>query len=70
MWVGSQGFPVCGVADPAANSCMWVWPSSGIPAALSGAQTVESPVATFCGNCPEDPLRTLLEAVSGIPATA
>src|SRR5579885_1627621 len=63
MCVGSHGFPVWGVAEPAANSCVWVWPRSTIPAAFSRAHTVLSPVATLTGNCPEDPSSTRLEAV-------
>ncbi len=60
---GSHGLPHCGVTARKANSSVWVWPRSTIPALANRAQAVLSPVATL-------PASTFEEAVTGRPFTA
>ena len=59
----SHGLPTWSVEPPKANSCVWVWPASTIPAAFRRAHTTESSVATL-------PSSIRLDAVTGRPATA
>ena len=58
----AHGLPTWSVVPPTANSWVWVWPSSTMPAAFRFAQTSLSRSGTSSN--------TLLEAASGLPATA
>jgi hypothetical protein len=54
----AHGLPTWSVVPPNANSCVWVWPTSTIPAARSRAHATASASATL-------PSSTRLDAVSG-----
>ena len=58
----ARGLPTWSVVPPIANSCVWVWPSSTMPAAASRIQTSLSRAGVSSSS--------RLDAVSGLPATA
>ncbi len=58
----AHGLPTWSVVPPQANSCVCRWPRSTIPSARSLAQTSQSRSGTSAS--------TVLDAVSGFPATA
>ena len=58
----AHGLPTWSVVPPAANSCVWTWPSSTMPSAASLAHASQSRSGTSSS--------TRLDAVSGFPATA
>ena len=60
---GAHGLPTWSVVPPAANSCVWVCPTSTIPRARSRAHGSLSAAAGSSAS-------TRLDAVSGRPATA
>ncbi len=59
----AHGLPTWSVVPPHANSCVCVWPSRTMPRSRRRRQASQSSPATL-------PSSTLLEAVSGRPATA
>ena len=58
----AHGLPTWSVVPPAANSCVWVWPSNTIPCSRSRVQATASWSGTWSSS-------TRLDAVSGSPAT-
>ena len=60
----AHGLPTWSVVPPAANSCVWVWPTATMPCARSRAQAALSAALGAASSS------TRLEAVTGTPRMA